>query len=221
MNYLDIGILLLLILGAVRGYRRGLLNALTGLVGIVFGAVIASSWARPTAEYVDARYSLTNKMSVWLLDKLPNLVSLESSKDDGLLAGMFQALTEKIMADSAVVSNVGVLYNISFTLLVILAFLVMMFIVTLLLRIVAVLITRIIKHSVFGGVNRLGGLIIGVGTATVVIGLILMVISPFVTVGASVGADGIFGSIGLLINTSVLAPEIAGVFQLLLNQFFF
>ncbi len=221
MNYLDIGILILLILGAVRGYRRGLLNALTGLVGIIFGAAIASSWARPTAEYVDAQYRITNKISVWLLDKLPDIVSIESSNDNGLLAGLFQALTDKIMAESAVVSNVGVLYNISFTLLVILVFLVLMFIAALLLRLVAVLITRTIKHTVFGGVNRLGGLIVGVGTTTIVIGLILMVIAPFVTVGASAGADGIFGSVGLLVNTSVLAPEIAGVFQLLLDKFFF
>ncbi|MBO8168653.1 MAG: CvpA family protein [Thermoanaerobacteraceae bacterium] len=221
MSYLDGIILMLLGLGAFRGYRKGLLNSLTGLVGLALGCAVASSWARPVAFYLDKRYLITSRITPWLAAKLPDLGLLERPDKGGFFAGFFHQLLNKLPLGSPAVSEGNLIYNLSFALLVAVVFLLLIFIATFLLRLLATAITATIKHTLLGGINRLGGLIVGLVTTAFILGLLLVVVTPLLAISTAVPGGGILADINGAINRSVLVPKLMFLFKFIIQQYLF
>lgn len=71
LNYLDLILLLILARGAWQGYRRGLVNLLTGWLSYLVAGLIALLYARPLAEILNQAWHLTDRWSRGLAAHLP------------------------------------------------------------------------------------------------------------------------------------------------------
>ena len=63
MTVVDAGLLLLLVLFALRGFWRGFLRETLGLAGLVLAAVLVMRWSEPAASMLAARAALSPLMA--------------------------------------------------------------------------------------------------------------------------------------------------------------
>lgn len=94
MNLLDWILVVLLVLGAFQGLRRGLVKSVMGLAGLVVGLILASTCYRPLAAYLETHYSTISRMAQGLEPHLPLAapVAAASVQDPSTLAGAVQSI---------------------------------------------------------------------------------------------------------------------------------
>jgi membrane protein required for colicin V production len=63
MTVVDAGLLLLLVLFALRGFWRGFLREILGLAGLVLAGVLVVRWSEPLASMLGARTALSPLMA--------------------------------------------------------------------------------------------------------------------------------------------------------------
>jgi uncharacterized membrane protein required for colicin V production len=71
LNYLDLLLLLLLALGAWRGYRLGFVNLAAGWLSYLVAGLVAALYARPLAAALDQAWHLTSRWGSSLAPLLP------------------------------------------------------------------------------------------------------------------------------------------------------
>ncbi|QGP92115.1 Colicin V production protein [Neomoorella glycerini] len=71
LNYLDLLLLLLLALGAWRGYRLGFVNLVAGWISYLVAGLAAALYARPLAAALDQAWHLTSRWGNGLAPLLP------------------------------------------------------------------------------------------------------------------------------------------------------
>lgn len=91
MNWLDLVVIALLVLGAFRGLRRGLIRSVLGLAGLVLGLVLASQLYRPLADYLELHYGTVSRMASGISPHLP-LASTVASAPAGESGALVSAI---------------------------------------------------------------------------------------------------------------------------------
>lgn len=221
MNIFDILILGFLILGALQGYRKGLVFGLVSLLGSLLGFYVAvkeylnvlgwleqhtplRQWLEP-AVYRSVLPSVQNQAQTTQQQALERIFSMIPKELQGLIGSGtvpdFHAYTQNIVQTIAK-SMSSVLTD---NLMRILAFFLTYLAVVLILQILAVII--LVPLSFFGGtVNRGGGFLFGALGVLVVIAIIVGLISPFLPI---LGQSGPLA----LLQKALLYPYLTQIFE--------
>lgn len=211
MNYLDWILIVILALAAARGYRRGLLRAITGLAGLLLGFYLALAYAAPIARAMDNQYLIEARITAWLLDRFPALGQLAQSGQEGITASLYQAALTAMPGGASIDGISGAIGNLGHLVWVTAVFILLMLIIGLLIRLLSWTITRGISGTIIGSVNRFGGAIVASLTLAVGFGLALTLFAPLLA--ASGG-----GGVSAAIDTSLLAPKLIYLFQFVIER---
>ena len=232
MNTSDVLILVLILLGALHGYRKGLITGLAQFAGIIIGSLVASM------EYLRVMQWLKQflPLQTWLESGayklvLPSLQEKAGAMTQQGLAKFLEALPPD-MKHYLVASNMlgeqpaatltqGYLENIAHSIaayisdkiLVLLAFILILFLVAL---IIQVLITVLfVPLKIFrGAVDRVGGMIFGALGAFLTLAIISGLLLPVIELETP--SRGL-----LLLQRSFFLPYLLQTFQYLREIFSF
>ncbi|HEX3031462.1 MAG TPA: CvpA family protein [Bacillota bacterium] len=229
MNAIDILIGIFVIAGAWSGFRKGLIMSISKLVGYIIGLVVALAMYKPFASYLGKGIgfdSIFNHLGTVIL-KLPQNVSLAPMKSlslekvqslihsmnvpisgQNILNDILKQLTE--ISGRPSVTTVGDALNILLgeLLLKIVAFSILVIAVEVVISIVVKGISKIISYSPAGLIDRGGGLVFGLGKNLILVAITLIVINPFLSLGAL--SKGGIGKLCLGIHQSQIATYIFG-----------
>lgn len=223
MNIFDILILGFVLLGALQGYRKGLISGLVGLIGSIVGLILAAkeylrvlkwidqytpvrSWIEPAIyklmlPSVESQAQLAGQQTLErILSMFPK--ELRSLIGSGTVPD-FQAYTQS--AVQAVAKNISGI--VSDNLLKVIAFALTY---TVIIIVIEILTTLILSPFGFfsGTVNRGGGLVLGGLSTFVGLAVFIGLLSPFITLG---GKDTVWG----LLQSSESYPYLVQTFSYL------
>lgn len=233
MNLADVIIIVLLILGAIGGYRKGLLASVLGFVGSLFGFFMAYRFYPVLSLWIENQFGLKEKLFQFFKANLvlPQVVSnfninkplaeLTSVLDkltipDNLKAYLLQYLQLPAPTNPASGAVLGDVINhfLSTVLINGLAFLAIWLAVDLVIKLILVSFTGIFGDTGIGMLNKVGGLIAGtfftIFTLTIIIGLL----QPL-TALASLSASAFWKNMGKALGESMLVPYFASLFTVL------
>ncbi|WP_366923529.1 CvpA family protein [Metallumcola ferriviriculae] len=217
MNYIDWILLVFILLAGFRGYRRGLLYAITGLLGLVLGFAVAWSMTGTVADFVNTKYHLAGKISLWLVDKFPGLALPAQTGDAGMVNSLYRSLLSILMGQTPD-NPVAAVKFFGEAICFVLVFITLLITINIVLRLLAYIVTAGINRTVFGSINRLGGLLVAFFTAGVGLGLLLTLVTPLFGVGNYIPDGNQISGIGMRIQESVLAPKLMFLFQVVIAK---
>jgi len=221
LNLLDWVILIFVFLGALRGYRRGLIAGIMGFLGFIFSAVLAGyftprvlAWAENRDIFVDwaagvfesyfnptaptgagfpqADMPLSGEDLAGVLNYLQAALSGSPEAPEVIIEAFYRQLA------SAAVHIVvfSVLLGAS------------IFLVRFLIR----LLYARMRGTVFGSLNRFWGFIVGGVVNALFIGLFLFILTPFLAVGAA-AREGFLYNLYELFLDSLFIPYFLRLFS--------
>lgn len=233
MNLADLIIIILLLLGAAGGYRKGLLASVVGFVGSLFGFFMAYRFYPLLANWVEDQLGLKTKLFQFFKAHLilPQPVSnfnihkplaeLSSALDKLTLSGGLKEYLLKYLqlpapANPTSTVMLGDVINqfLSTVLINGLAFIAIWFVIDLGIKLILASFTGIFGDTALGLLNKAGGLFAGtiftVLTLTIVIGLL----QPLAAL-SSLSAFPFWKGVGKAMEGSLLVPYFVSFFSLL------
>lgn len=195
MNYFDIALLLVLVLAAWQGYRRGVLRTLAGMASYLVGLVAAWRYSPALATWLDQRFGLSATLALRWQENLP-------SPETPLIPGIhLPAMAERGAGPAGEAASVVVTA---------LAFFILLVVVIVAVRWLAGLLTGLLRHTPLGAVNRLAGLVVGTAVAVLVLGTCVSLL----TIILPADSTGVAGSLA----ASVVAPYLMQGYALLAGE---
>jgi uncharacterized membrane protein required for colicin V production len=195
MNILDLLILILLVLGAVQGFRRGLISTAGGLVGFLGGLTLAGRYYVPFSNILGEKLGLRALFARILLPLLaglptagkgnlwPWISAVTTSSSGQPQTGFPPSLWEPLLGLKAGLSGASRDLLLADALVKVIAFALIFGAVGLAVGYCAALISKLLPLLFLGGINRLGGLVLGLLVSildlVVVIGLLTPVVISF------------------------------------------
>lgn len=179
-NSIDIGIVVILALFGIIGFRRGLVKSIISLTSIIVGFIAAKLFYIRLADYITSATNIDSKINSFIYDKLmvsfPNgQVSLTASDANSSLQWILTKLfhSENIINDT--VSTIS--SQITVIILNVLAFVALFIVTIIIIKIIGVLLNKISQLPVLSFVNKLGGSIIGIIKGALLCMLLVSVVS--------------------------------------------
>lgn len=179
-NSIDIGIVVILVLFGIIGFRRGLVKSIISLTSIIVGFIAAKLFYIRLADYITSATNIDSKINSFIYDKLmasfPNgQVSLTASDTNTSLQWILTKLfhSENIINDT--VSTIS--SQITVIILNVLAFVALFIVIIIIIKIIGVLLNKISQLPVLSFVNKLGGSIIGIIKGGLLCMLLVSVVS--------------------------------------------
>lgn len=200
VNYLplilDVVAIVFLLIFMIRGYKKGFLKELVGLIGTIVAFFIAFSFAAPLADFLESQFGLTTMLSGWVEGILNGIEvfevplsgeSLNNALDVLILPSFLKDTIQEILAgvqyEEGAVTIAQMLSPIFAGFLVSLICGIVLFIVSsVVLELLANVLSSILdKIPLLGGLNRLLGFLLGGVRALIYLYIILGVLSflPF------------------------------------------
>lgn len=219
MNIIDVLIIGIILLGALQGYRRGLLSGAVNLVGTLVGFLIASFQYEVVLSWIERHFPVHNWLEPLVYKVVSSQIQSQAKMPDGgllpkILGGFsaelksflgtgnpssLQSVTQGILDQAAHHLSSVITENI----LRILAFGLVFYAVVMLVHLGAGLLIPLIPLG--GTLNHGAGLILGGLTALIAIAVLAGLLSPFLTLST--------GSQATVIKSSYLYPYLLQVFQ--------
>lgn len=199
MNLLDYILLAFLALGALNGWRRGMLAIIVGLAGLLLAWYVASRYAPTAAQWLDFNVGWVRGLSRLLAGRLPlpaalaaqPLAGLTPDQVNQLLTAMpFPATLMRPLATAAAatllrapelgLTTLGDLVYHSLALLVwtAISFFVIMALTSGLANILAWAVTRTLDGTPLSGLNHLTGLALGAAENLVILVVLAGLLTP-------------------------------------------
>lgn len=217
MNLLDGIILILLAAGALSGYRRGLIGAAASFLGFLGGIWLAGHYYIPLAGILEQRLGLEELFTRILF---PFCAGIPVSGGEPLLnpvpgadvPGFPPSLWEPVQALNLGIGGVAIARTLAESLVKLLAFFLIYALASFTLGSLAGFLggicTRIAGLFLLGGVNRLGGLALGLVTSALFVAVAVGMLTPFIF-GLTLGlpaAEGLRQALLNNWNASLLIP---------------
>ncbi len=202
IHVLDCIFVIMILYGALVGYKKGLIESVGAVASFVLGVGAAVFYWEPATDYLQSNYSLITLVANGLTRHLPVPVF-----DD--IGGMVPSLFT-----SSLYGYQGLIYHIARLIVSALVFILILILVTRLLGIVWHIISMIFGWGILGLGNRVGG---GVFESLKVI-LVLSILSGLaMPVVRSLSATGMPISVDLItyLDKSLLLPYLEGLFQIM------
>ncbi|NLO76255.1 MAG: CvpA family protein [Clostridia bacterium] len=238
MNLIDLLLIVFLLLGIIKGYRKGLLNSLVGLCSSIIGLFVAIKTYSYVVAWLEAKYQFTSKLSQYFAERLTfsetvgesTLGSLPLSEASPAWGGLplpeilktqlleiSQGLGEKF--GQAAVTNIGdVLYLfLAEKVLNLLAIILIWFVVNKGLCLLSNFFTSLTKDTFLGSLNRIGGICIGLLIRVLILTIIIGLCNPLFNV-APHAEPSFFSAVLITISEAQLVPCFTTLFSILTGQ---
>lgn len=218
MNIVDLVIIVLLLLGAVDGYKKGFVGSLVGVAGSIIGLVAAYKYYAVFEKWLDGRLGIEKALGRFIGEHvtLPQAVSQFKLGDSlfndvgSYLEGLqfnpqikAQLLTyldkiEKSVGGSLQLSLNEIVYQyLAVILLSTASFLFIWFAANLVLQILAAFFRSLINTTPIGSLDRLGGIVTGAVISALFVMVIIGLFTPLITMAG-------------IADLGLLAPVIRG-----------
>jgi len=238
MNLIDLLLLVFLLLGLFKGYRKGLLNSLVGLFSSIIGLIVALSTHVYFLSWLDGKYQLTAKLSQYFAKHLiisDSMSQLEVSSlpfSDTGAAWQNLHLPEKLKTElTAFAESIGesmgqmgaanlgdILYLfLAEIVLKILLIIVIWFVVNKGLCLLSHFVTNLFADTFIASLNKLGGLCIGALIRVLILTIIIGLGSPILNV-AQHAEPSFLSAVLKSISEAQLVPYFVSLFSLLSEQ---
>jgi len=227
LNLLDWIIVGLLVVGGVRGLRRGLVKSVMGLAGLIVGLLVASQFYRTLAGYLELHYATVSRMASSLQMHLPlaSAVSTSPAGETGILVeavtglGLPEFATRYLAAaaesmpglpDAATVGE-AVSTLLASSIVGLLCFVGLFFLTQLVFMLLAWFLSGLISVTPLVMIDRIAGLALGAAYTAVVLTLVIGGLSLLATLP-------VFAFMGRALEASTIAPHLLSLFQFLLPR---
>ena len=174
MNWLDWVIIVILILSALNGLRRGLILTLAKTAGLLVGLLVAFLYYAPLAEYVTGRWrpeELTASLVGPILTHWRPVAEIMTLLPDERLVEYIS----RIIANNIVSCG---------------AFLFLLLVTAGLIGAVGAILEKQIEYSLFEPLNRTGGLLVGLLYGLFYVAALLLVMAPFQHLNLALAESG-------------------------------
>jgi len=171
---LDIICILLIWFLAAKGYKKGLVKGLFGLLSFLISGLITAIIYKPASEYIMSIPFVKNFMTV-LAERISVLIGVPGQEElIGLPKWLYDTAYQAADAANTAISNAIVSIIISVFCIVVIYIL-----VKLALKLFEGVFTLIMKLPILNIVNRVGGMVCGMITAVVVLWILLALVVLF------------------------------------------
>jgi uncharacterized membrane protein required for colicin V production len=218
LNWIDVIILLILLGGVWQGFRRGLILTLGGLLGFLGGIWLAGRYYITAARFLGVQLGL-DKLFAGILApftaNIPAAIPTIRLFGSGSSSGFPPSLWVPVSNAQAGIYGSGMAQSLALAIVKVIAFLLIMILVGYLVMVVASFLSRAVHLLMLGGLDRLGGMGIGLVTRVLELVVVIGLLTP-VVLGLSMGIPGQGGlvqSFSQAWHKSVLIPFFNGTWN--------
>lgn len=191
MNVVDCLIITILLLSALSGFRRGLLDAVSKIAGLAAGILAALYYCDDLARLAEEKFALAHLLSA----KLETLPLAVNRLDNPLLQLVMPGLPA---AHDARTWLVGVLITL-------ICFLILLTFVSAAVTWLLKPLTGFFQHGLIGGVNRMAGLILITAKNGLILAVLLWLLFPVAEGLARLNISGAVAVYNCLQDSRILA----------------
>lgn len=180
MNILDIAILIIILLFAFFGFRRGLIMSIISLTSIILSFIAAKLFYIQLSDNIAAKTDIDAKINLYITNKLSAAYpqGQVSISPDGSNDSMQWILSKLFHSDSIISDTVTSLAaQITDIVLHILSFVIIFIAVLILIKIAGLILNKLSKLPVLSFINKLGGSVVGLAKGCLLCMLIISVVS--------------------------------------------
>lgn len=200
-SILDAGVLIILIISAVVGYRRGLLETSGRIAGIIVGIILAMALSHEASLYLEKRMGLVTQIAKFLSHK--TLPSLAHSPE-------FLEPTATALANPA--------YSMAMKTVEILSFIFLFILAATLVQMLFRAVENLLGRGLLSGLNRVLGLVVNAAKNLLILTALVGLLASPIRLAARMDLGGAQVADQALEN-SVLATEMLKAFSWLQGQF--
>lgn len=240
LNFIDFAIIILLFLGGLHGYRKGFIRSIVGFLGSIMALILSIKFHKPFAGLLNEKFGILPVVHRFLIEHLPLPLEVSTASLDttGLNFLIFkinsmalpQFIKEQVIGEAQKLmlsasqfglNSIGEIltFIVAMTLLNGFALILLWVLLTNLLQLLAKVLSKSLENTFLGGINRLGGLIVGLSLN--VLGLVVFfgIFNLFLEVVGQANSSMLV-AIGKTVNQSVLVPYFKEGYNLLLGLLF-
>lgn len=216
MNMVDYVLIAFVLLGAVAGYRRGMMVSLVVFLGWLFAGTAAYLFSPRAVTWMEGYMDLTTAVAGFLRERLPvdSLIAPAAFSpgisDFGRLNRYIQDIWVRTPADSGGLADV-ISQQVASILVHSLAFAALLVVFLVILQLMARFLSRRLQGTLLGFFNRLGGMVLGGGVNMVAAAFVVGIAAPWLAVGS--GTSGLIDVLSKALSESTVAPYFVGFFS--------
>lgn len=177
LNVLDYTILIILLLSAVIGYRKGLTGTIVEMVSVLLGLLLAFFYCDNGAGFLEEHYNIVTSLSAVLNRKFPMAVPVVNN----FLADKFSRTATGIGQPAS---------DLAYWLVMSGCFLVLLLLGGKLFKLLLNNLSGIFTGGALGWFNRLGGMTFAVAKNGLIIVVLLVLVQPLIKFAAQMGLNG-------------------------------
>lgn len=175
MNWLDIVIIAIIAYSALRGYMKGLILSVVGLISLLLALLVANKYYLALTDYLIVCWQLDRKIAeLFKPAASPPLYDQSAGESSALLTQILQKIS--IYGQNTVGELLQLMLGQG--ILRILCFILLFFITDKLIKIIGVILHSFFDWGFLAPVNRLGGMVFGSLRGVLLVVVILAVIVP-------------------------------------------
>ncbi len=219
MNTLDLIILIILLFGAWKGFRRGLISTSGGLLGFLGGIWLAGRYYIPAAQFLETQLGLEalfTRILVPFTAGIPAAMPAIKLPNQVFETGFPPSLWVPVSGAQAGIYGTGKAQLLAGAIVKVAAFLLIMAVVSFAAIVLTSLLSKIARLFLLGGFDRLGGVGHGLATRALELVVIIGLLTP-VMLGLSMSIPGTGGWIQAFLHAwqqSSLIPLFNGAWNL-------
>lgn len=188
---IDIIVIVLLLLGAFSGYKKGLVGILVSFIGMIIAIVLAFGLQIPVANYLNDNTIIGKSINQTITKGITQTINnkdIDKDENQDKKIDFYDGIIEKITNEDQIAS---VSNNIVLFILKGISFVLIFIIVIIIFYIIQMVLNLVFNLPILGTVNKIGGVITGILKSLVGIWILLAIISflsPIQMLNSIVGA---------------------------------
>ncbi|MFZ5945012.1 MAG: CvpA family protein [Bacillota bacterium] len=237
-NFIDFAIIILLMLGALNGFRQGFIGSLVGFLGSIAALLISIKYYKPFAGLLNEKFGILSGIHGFLTEHLPLPLDVSAFPVNNIGLSVLEMKIETMVLPEFIkkqviehaanfagtsellgLSNIGELltYLVAVTLLNGLALLLLWVILNNVFLICAKVFSKSLDNTFLGSINRLGGLF--VGTVLNALGLVVFIGIFTLFLQVTEHADSsMLVAVAKTVNQSTLVPFFQEGYKIILGK---
>lgn len=197
-NLLDYIIIIIVLLSALNGYRKGLFASVLSLLALIACLYIAYTYGQVTADYITRHFNAQVSLTEYLQKNIPILAWKPNTLIGDTTFSIFSDYCEGAFVKicrlfSAADFNVNPAAYLARILINMSGFILTFFISYLVFTIVLLVLSKLIFKGPAAKVNQLAGMLISIGKTGLLLAVFLIVVVPLLKAGVYVGNEKAVG----------------------------
>ncbi|WP_028308979.1 CvpA family protein [Desulfitibacter alkalitolerans] len=229
MNLFDVVVGFIVIWGSYKGFKNGLIKSLGGILGWIASIIVALSFNRPLADYLDKRFDIVATFGEVI--PLPNFSFEAENISKAIVNAGVQEMALPDFLKKSLIENIDQLliggnyfdvslseliaYGLAGMLLKGVSFLILFSATGILIKIGVDLLSGVFAVTPLGPINKLSGAALGFVMNVVIVTVIIGLLSPVVILSAAQN-----GTIAAIIHSSYSFPYLLELFLSIGNYIF-